>query len=205
MSLTPSCCCSLAQSRPTLSPHGLQHARFSCPSLSPEVCSNSCPLSQGCHPTIYSSAIPFSCLQSFPASGSFPVSQLFASGGQRKFSKCLEKSKLQVKETAVSLPDKNRMLPVRMLSGCLVISDQMKPRTRWHAPINDSKSRGFVSLNKTKPCHGGERVCSPNRVLAQVPVPLLAHPIINLTRCFDIVNPLKMQTLLPIFLSLDPP
>ena len=90
----------------SLSPHGLQYARFSCPSLSPEVCSNSCPLSQGCHPTIYSSAIPFSCLQSFPASGSFPVSQVFASGGQRKISKYLEKSKLQVKETAVSLPDK---------------------------------------------------------------------------------------------------
>ena len=86
--------------------HGLQHARFSCPLLSPELCSNSCPLSQRCPPTIYSSAIPFSCLQSFPTSGSFPMSQLFASGGQKKISKCLENSKLQVKETAVSLPDK---------------------------------------------------------------------------------------------------
>ena len=54
-----------------------------CPSPSPRACSNSCPLSQWCHPTISSSVAPFSsCLQSFPASGSFPVSQLFASGGQ---------------------------------------------------------------------------------------------------------------------------
>ena len=53
-----------------------------CPSPSPGACSNSCPLSQWCHPTISFSVIHFSCLQSFPASGSFPVSQLLASGGQ---------------------------------------------------------------------------------------------------------------------------
>ena len=53
-----------------------------CPSLSPEVCSNSCPLSQWCHAIISSSVIPFSCPQSFPALGSFPMSWLFASGGQ---------------------------------------------------------------------------------------------------------------------------
>ena len=53
----------------SLWPHGLQHARLSCPSPSPKACSNSCPLSQWCHPTISSSVIPFSsCLQSFPAS-----------------------------------------------------------------------------------------------------------------------------------------
>ena len=57
--------------------------QISCPSPSPRVCSNSCPLSQRCHPTISSSVVPFSsCLQSFAASGSFPVCQLFASGGQ---------------------------------------------------------------------------------------------------------------------------
>ena len=61
----------------SLRPHGLQHTRLPCPSLSPRVCSNSCPLSQWCHPTISSSAAPFSsCLQSFPASGFFPVSEL---------------------------------------------------------------------------------------------------------------------------------
>ena len=67
----------------SLQPHGLQHTRLSCPSLTPKAYSNSCPLSQWCHPTISSSVIPFSSrLQSFPASGSFPMSQLFASGGQ---------------------------------------------------------------------------------------------------------------------------
>ena len=67
----------------SLQPHGLQHARLPCPSQSPRVCSDSSPLSQWCHPTISLSLIPFSsCLQSFPASESFPVSQLFTSGGQ---------------------------------------------------------------------------------------------------------------------------
>ena len=67
----------------SLWPHGLQHTRLPCPSLSPRVCSNSCPWSQWCHPTISSSVIPFSsCFQSFPTSGSFPMSQFFASCGQ---------------------------------------------------------------------------------------------------------------------------
>ena len=64
-------------------PHGLQHARLPCPSPSPEACSNSCALRQWCHPTISFSVIPFSsCLQSSPASGSFLMSWLFASGRQ---------------------------------------------------------------------------------------------------------------------------
>ena len=67
----------------TLQPHGLQHARLPCPPPTLKACSNSCALSQWCHPTISSSVIPFSsCLQSFPALGSFPISQFFASGGQ---------------------------------------------------------------------------------------------------------------------------
>ena len=67
----------------SLQPHRQQHARLPCPSPTPGVCSNSCPSCRWCHPTISSSVVPFSsCLQSFPASGSFPVSQLFASGGQ---------------------------------------------------------------------------------------------------------------------------
>ena len=74
---------SVAQSCPTLRPHKPQHTRPPCPSPTPGVHSNSCPLSQWCHPTISSSVIPFSsCLQSFPASGSFPVNQLFPPGGQ---------------------------------------------------------------------------------------------------------------------------
>ena len=64
-------------------PHGLQHTRLPCPSPTPWACSNSCVWSRWCHPTISSSFVPFSsCPQSFPASGSFPVSQLFKSGGQ---------------------------------------------------------------------------------------------------------------------------
>ena len=66
----------------SLWPHGMQHARLPCPSLSSGVCSNSCPLSRWCHPTVSSSVAPFSCPQSFPASGSFPMSWLITSGGQ---------------------------------------------------------------------------------------------------------------------------
>ena len=67
----------------SLWPHGLQHARLPCPSPTPGAYSNSCPLSRWCHPTIFSSVVPFSsCLQSFPASGSLPVSQFFTSSGQ---------------------------------------------------------------------------------------------------------------------------
>ena len=67
----------------SLWPHGLQHTRLLCPSPTPRVCSNSCPSSRWCHPTISSSVIPFSsCFQSFPASGSFQISQFFPSGGQ---------------------------------------------------------------------------------------------------------------------------
>ena len=81
------CCHTVQFSRSVMSdslqPHGLQHTRLSCPSPTPRAGSISCPLSQWYHPTISSSVvIPFSCLQSFPPSGSFPVSQYFLSGGQ---------------------------------------------------------------------------------------------------------------------------
>ena len=67
----------------SLQPHELQHAKPPCPSPTPGVHSSWCPLSRWCHPAISSSAVPFSsCPQSLPASGSFPMSQLFASGGQ---------------------------------------------------------------------------------------------------------------------------
>ena len=74
-------CCSVAKSCLIL--YELQHTRFPCPLLSPGVYSNSCPLSQWCHPNISSSVTPFSsCPQFFSASGSFPMSHLFSSGGQ---------------------------------------------------------------------------------------------------------------------------
>ena len=66
----------------SLWPHGLQHTRPPCPSPTLGACSNSCPLSRWCHPTISSSVVPLSRLQSFPASGSFQMSQFFASSGQ---------------------------------------------------------------------------------------------------------------------------
>ena len=66
----------------SLQPHGLLHAKLPCLSPTPGACSNSYPSSQWCYPTISSSVVPFSsCLQSFPASGSFPMSQFFTSGG----------------------------------------------------------------------------------------------------------------------------
>ena len=68
----------------SLPPHRLKHARLPCPSLTAGACSNSCPFSRCCHPTVSSSVIPFSpCLQSFPESGAFQMSQFSASGGQR--------------------------------------------------------------------------------------------------------------------------
>ena len=64
-------------------PQGLQHTRLPCPSLSPRVCSDSCPLSRWCHPAISSSVVPFSsCPQSLPVSESFLMNQIFTSGGQ---------------------------------------------------------------------------------------------------------------------------
>ena len=77
------CCCSVAKSCLTLQSHGLQYAKLPCPSPSPRVCPSSCPLHQWCHPTISPSVTLFSfCLQSFPASGTFPMSQLFISDDQ---------------------------------------------------------------------------------------------------------------------------
>ena len=73
-------------------PHGLQHARLPCASPTPGACSSSCPLSWWCHPTISSSVVPFSShLQSFPTTGSFPMSQLFAWGGQSALASFLPK------------------------------------------------------------------------------------------------------------------
>ena len=67
----------------SLQPHRLQHTRLPCPSPAPGSCSDSCPLSWWCHPSISSSVVPSSsCLQPFPASGSFPMTQFFISGGQ---------------------------------------------------------------------------------------------------------------------------
>ena len=77
------CCCSFSVLSDSLWPRGLQQVRLPCLSPSPRACLNSCPLSQWCHPTISSSVVPFSsCLQSFPALGSFLISHFFPSGGK---------------------------------------------------------------------------------------------------------------------------
>ena len=81
------CCYLVAKLCPTMQPHGLQHTRFPCPPLSPEICSSSCPSSRWCYLTISSSAILFSfCHQSFPASGSFPTNRLFTSDTKKYWS-----------------------------------------------------------------------------------------------------------------------
>ena len=92
----------------SLRPYGLQHTKLPCPSPTPGACSNSCSLSQWCHPTISSSVIPFSsCPQSFPTSGFFPMSQFFASGGQN----------IGVSASASVLPMKSRFSPSNDWSG----------------------------------------------------------------------------------------
>ena len=105
----------------SLRPHGLPHARLPCPSPTPGACSNSCPLSRWCHPTISSSVVPFSsCLQSFPASGSFPVSQFFASGGQSI--KDLKKTKnLQFEKEHLGQPRMSPWLSIPSDCGIFVL------------------------------------------------------------------------------------
>ena len=88
--------CSVPKSCLTLWHHRLQHAKFPCPSLSPGVCSDSCLLSQWFHPTI-SSIAPFSCPESFQSLGSFPMRQLFTSGGQS-----IDSIRLTLKEVSMS-------------------------------------------------------------------------------------------------------
>ena len=114
-------------------PHRLQHTRLSCLSLSPGVCSNSWPLSQWCYLTISSSATPFSfCLQSFPASGSFPKNQLLTSGGQS----------VGATATASVLPMNNQGWFLLRLIG--LISFQSKRISRVFSSI---KSINFSALS----------------------------------------------------------
>ena len=119
-------------------PHGLPHARLLCPSPSPGVCPSSCPGNRWCHPTISSSVTLFSfCLQSFPASGSFPVSQLFTLGG-----KVLE---LQLQHQSFQ-----RLFRVGFLYDWPVGSP-CSPRDSWYFLVNDF--RYFIGKGALK----GER------------------------------------------------
>ena len=115
----------------SLRPHGLQHTRLPCPSSSPKGCSNSCPLSWWCHSTISSSVVPFSAhLQSFPASGSFPMSQFFTSGKQP------ESSGSDLRYPSLVMRTRNKQFPLWIAapnqgrtSSSVVINC---PETSWH-------------------------------------------------------------------------
>ena len=126
----------------SLLPHGMQHARPPCPSPTPGVYSDTWPLSRWCHPTISSSAVPFSCFQLFPASGSFPMSQFFTSGGQ------------SIGASASVFPmNLHGWFPLRLtglisllskgLSGVLS-STSLKVSILWH-----STSQSYVTTGKT--------------------------------------------------------
>ena len=118
----------------SLWPHGLQHTRPPCPSPTPGVYSNSCPLSRWCHPTISSSVFPFSsCLQSFPASGSFPMSQFFASMWEIRWQK--------------GFPDGTEF---RVGGLCL---QRMRVRRRVRTPGTLGLSPSLVMCVPAKPAH----------------------------------------------------
>ena len=109
-----------------LQPHGLQHAKLPCPSLSPEVCSNSCPLSRWCHPTISSSVTLFSCPQSFPASGSFPVSWPLRMRRPRYCSFCFSISPSSEYSGLISLRTTGLIaVKVKVAQSCPTLCDPM--------------------------------------------------------------------------------
>ena len=120
--------CSLVSD--SLRPHGLQHTRLPCPSPAPGACSNSCPSSHWCHPTISSSVVPFSsCLQSFPASRSFPRSEFFASGGQS----------IGVSASASVLPvNIQDWFPLRLVESCSPRDSEESSPTPQFKSINSS-------------------------------------------------------------------
>ena len=109
----------------SLWPHGLQHARLSCPSPTPRVYPNSCPLSWWCHPNISSSVIPLSsCLQFFPAVGSFQMSQFFASDGQ---------STGVSASVSVLLMDIQDWFPLRWTGGIFLQSNRLSYLFQHHS------------------------------------------------------------------------
>ena len=106
---------SVTQSCPTLW-DPMQHSRLPCPSPIPVACSNLCPPSRWCHPTISSSLVPFSsCLQSFPESGSFPMSQFFTSGGQSIGASAFATFKKYLKYVNMLQPVYNVLLKIRVV------------------------------------------------------------------------------------------
>ena len=127
----------------SLWPHGLQCTRPPCPSPTPGVYLNSCPWSRWCHPTISSSAIPFSCLQSFPASGSFQMSQLFASGGQsigvyKELFKGSRTLRGECKSNHIAILDEGSVASyddLLLLFSHSVVPDSLQPHGLQHAKL----------------------------------------------------------------------
>ena len=119
-------------------PHWLQDARLPCPSQSPRACSNSCPSSQWCHPTISSSVVPFSsCLQSFPASGSFLMSQFFSKGSQSigaSASTCV-RSCYKNRGSSREKWKQDPLLSFLLLFSCQGISDSLWPHGLQHTRL----------------------------------------------------------------------
>ena len=127
----------------SLRPHELQHARPPCPSPTPGVYSNPCPLSRWCHPTISSSVVPFSSWpQSFPASGSLQMSQLFASGGQS----------IGVSASSLALPMNTQDWSPLGWTGCISLQSKELSRVfsnttvQKHLPLFWSTVRYFISF-----------------------------------------------------------
>ena len=131
----------------SLKSHGLQHSRLPYPSLSPRVCSDSCPLSQWCHPTILSSVVPFSsCRQSFPTSGSFLMSQLF------EFSSVQFSSVTQSCLTLCNPMDRSMTgLPVHHQ---LLEFTHSCPLSQWCHPTTSSSVFPFSSYPQSFPASG---------------------------------------------------
>ena len=121
----------------SLQTYGLQHARLPCPSPIPRCCTNACPLSRWCQPTISSFVVPFSShLQSFPASGSFPMSQLFTSGGQSigASASALDLSmqlELVLIKTVIEWTDDNDFLSDTKVKGIRQVEQILKRPGRW--------------------------------------------------------------------------
>ena len=148
---------SAAQPCLTLWTRGLQHAWLPCPPPTPGACANLCPSSRWCHPTISSSVIPFSsCLQSFPASGSFPMSQYFASGGQRIWA--------SASVLPINIED---WFPLGWTGWISLQSKGLKSLLQHHSSrASILWHSAFFIVQLSHPYMNPERVCSPWRLLA---------------------------------------
>ena len=177
----------------SLWPHGLQHERPACPSPSPGACSNSCLLSQWCHPTISSSLIPFSsCLQSFPILGPFLVCQLFASGDQ------------SIRASASVLLIQG-WFPIEWIGlislqassvkfSCSVVSDSATPWTAAHqASLSITNSRSSLKLTSIESVMPSSHLilCRPLLLLPPIPPSISLFQWVNSSH--EVVKVLKFQ------------